>query len=138
MTDWELPADVQALLFNHIESYEQLEILLLVRREASANWTAERIGSRLAISAILAKEALTALCASRLVKLRSGSLGLEYEYAAESPALDESVSGLASVYTTHRFEIIKTMSANAIKRMRTGALRAFADAFILRKDKGNG
>jgi hypothetical protein len=30
------------------------------------------------------------------------------------------------------------MSANAINRVRTGALRAFADAFVIRKDKDDG
>jgi hypothetical protein len=30
------------------------------------------------------------------------------------------------------------MSANAIERVRTAALHAFADAFVLGKDKGNG
>lgn len=136
MSEGDLPTNVQALLYEHIESYEQLEVLLLLRLEAVETWSEERISSRLKIPSAMAAEALGALIKSGLVKLRAD--WPRYEYAAETRALDDAVGTLARLYTTHRFEIVKLMSANAIKRMRTGALRAFADAFVLHKDKDNG
>lgn len=36
----EVPEDVRAFLYDHIESYEHLEILLLLQRERSETWTA--------------------------------------------------------------------------------------------------
>lgn len=133
----EIPDDVQALLRDHIESYEQLEILLLLRREVGKTWAAERIGERLGISASLAADALAALRSSRLVAAQDEP-ETRYAYAPEKAALEETVSRLASDYASARIEIIKLMSANAINRVRTGALRAFADAFVIRKDKNDG
>ncbi|MGH8138289.1 MAG: hypothetical protein ACREVV_08860 [Steroidobacteraceae bacterium] len=136
MSSSDLSAAVQALLYDHIESYEQLEILLLLRLAGGESWSEEQISSRLNISSSLTAGALSALRLSGLVKLRED--WPRYEYAADTQAMDDAVNALAAVYATHRFEIIKLMSANAIKRMRTGALRAFADAFLLHKDKGDG
>jgi hypothetical protein len=136
MNGVDLPAEVQALLLDHIESYEQLEILLLLRLEAAESWSEERISSRLNISPTLTTAALSALRLSGVVKLRGE--WPRYEYAADTPAIDDAVNMLVAIHSTHRFEIIKLMSANAIRRMRTGALRAFADAFVLRKDKDDG
>jgi hypothetical protein len=136
MNGVDLPAEVQALLYDHIESYEQLEILLLLRLEAAESWSEEHISSRLNISPTLTAAALSALRLSGVVKLRGE--WPRYEYAADTPAIDDAVNMLVAIHSTHRFEIIKLMSANAIRRMRTGALRAFADAFVLRKDKDDG
>ena len=53
----EVPEDVRAFLYDHIESYEQLEILLLLQRERSETRTAERLSSRLKVSLSLAAPA---------------------------------------------------------------------------------
>ena len=50
----------------------------------------------------------------------------------------ETLARLVEVYEEQPIEIIKLMSANAIERVRTAALRAFADAFVLHKGKDNG
>ena len=134
----EIPDDVQALLRDHIESYEQLEVLLLLRREVGKTWAAERISERLGISPALAADALAALGTSRLVVAHEDEPETRYAYAPEKASLVETVNRLASDYASARIEIIKLMSANAINRVRTGALRAFADAFVIRKDKDNG
>jgi DNA-binding IscR family transcriptional regulator len=134
----EIPDDVQALLHDHIESYEQLEILLLLRREIGEPWTAERISERLGISAALAADALGSLRSSRLVKALQGQPETRYAYAPVRVALHETVNRLESDYASRPIEIIKLMSANAVERVRTGALRMFAEAFVLRKDKDDG
>jgi hypothetical protein len=109
----EIPDDVQALLRDHIESYEQLEILLLLRREVGKTWAAEQISERLGISAALAADALAALRSSRLVAAQDEP-ETRYAYAPGKAALEETVNRLASDYATSaRIEIIKLMSANA-------------------------
>ncbi|MGO9593875.1 MAG: hypothetical protein ACLQFT_04050 [Steroidobacteraceae bacterium] len=55
----EVPEDVRAFLYDHIESYEHLEILLLLQRERSETWTAERLSSRLNMSPSLTAAALS-------------------------------------------------------------------------------
>lgn len=133
-----VPDDVQAFLYECIESYEQLEILLLLRNEAGARWTAEQIEARLNISPTLATDALTALWSRRLVECLANQSEALYAYASARAALDVTLGRLANAYATNPIEVIKLMSANAIRRVRTGALRAFADAFILRKDTNDG
>lgn len=46
----ELPPDVTRLLRDHIESYEQLELLLLLREELGHSWTEEALSARLGIA----------------------------------------------------------------------------------------
>lgn len=136
MRPTEVPSLVQAFVLEHIESYEQLEILLLLRLEATESWSELRISERLGLSVTLTADAVTALIAHGLVK-RQGE-GPRCVFAPRSEALDEAVTALGQSYTLQRLEIVKLMSANAIKRMRTDALRAFAEAFVLRKDEDNG
>jgi DNA-binding IscR family transcriptional regulator len=134
----EIPEEVQAFLRDHIESYEQLEILLLLWRERVAVWTVEHISARLRIPAPLAAAALASLSASRLVESRDDQPEPGLAYAPATATLDEIVNRLAGAYANKPIEIIKLMSANAIQRVRTAALQAFADAFVLRKGQDDG
>jgi hypothetical protein len=136
MTTPGLPAVVLDFLCEHIDSHEQLEILLLLRLESPAWWSPKGIASQLSIPEELAAHALTVLLAHRLVATQGAPS--HWSYAAASPQIADAVDQLASCYSMHRFEIVHVMSVNAIKRMRTQTLQAFADAFVLRKDKGDG
>ncbi|HEY6455269.1 MAG TPA: hypothetical protein VIY90_08325 [Steroidobacteraceae bacterium] len=128
----EIPSVVAAFLLEYIESYEELEILLLLRLEATEVWSETRISDRLGVSAALTAEAISKLIAHGLVKLQGERP--RCVFAPRSEAIDEAVTALARSYTSQRLEIVKLMNSNAIKRMRTEALRAFSDAFVLRKD----
>lgn len=136
MSTPDLPNLVRAFMLEHIDSYEQLEILLLLRLEATESWSELRISERLGLPVSLTADAVTALIAHGLVTRPGG--GPRCAFAPRSEALDEAVTELARSYASQRLDIVKLMSSNAIKRMRTDALRAFADAFVLRKDKDNG
>ncbi len=146
----QLPDDVQALLRERIESYEQLEALLVLQEEGGR--TAEELCARLRVPLTLVESALRDLQSYGLVQPRPvqsqpqpGSpqsarqqpepAAQRYVYAPETAALAAAVSHLASAYARDPVPIIKLMSSNAIQRLRTGAVRAFADSFILRKDK---
>ncbi len=139
MTDAsDLPDDVRALLQEHIESYEQLETLLLLRRERYEEWTVEGLATRLRVQAELIGPALAGLEASGLV----GTIGQappRFAYRPASSGLDIAVGRLEREYAERPILIIQLMSANAIDRLRTAALHTFADAFVLSdKDKGSG
>ena len=129
-----IPEDVRAFLSLYIESYEQLEILLLLRREPSL-WTGQRLCSRLNVSLSLVQAAVSALYAKGLVQPLSGPSEEHYKAQSRAEPLDETMERLASVYADWPIEIIRLMSTNAIERVRTAALRTFVDAFVLRKHK---
>ena len=46
-------------------------------------------------------------------------------------ALDEAIGNLAESYDENRLEVINLMNTNAIERVRTSAMRAFANSFLL-------
>jgi hypothetical protein len=134
----ELPEDVRALLHEHIESYEHLETLLLLRRERYEQWTSEGLAARLRVRPELIETALASLKASGLVEA-TGPAPMRFAYRPASSGLDAAVGRLQSEYAERPILIIQLMSANAIERLRTAALHTFADAFVLnKKDKDRG
>lgn len=134
----DLPEDVRRLLRDHVESYEQLELLILLRAEPDHPWTVEALSARLRVPASLVLLALDTLQTAGFVSSRP--LGAEKQYArlAQSNNVEATLERLVQAYREHPIPVLKQMSANAIERVRTAALRTFADAFILRKDKKDG
>ncbi|MGH8296423.1 MAG: hypothetical protein ACRETZ_13165 [Steroidobacteraceae bacterium] len=128
----DLPEDVRALLHEHIESYEQLEILLLLHRERPEQWTGDGLAARLHVQAELIESALMGLRSSGLVET-IGAAPTRFAYRPASSGLDAAVGRLEREYADRPVLIIQLMSANAIERLRTAALHTFADAFVLKK-----
>lgn len=134
MTDADdLPEDVRALLQEHIESYEQLEVLLLLRRERYEEWTIAGLSARLHVREELIGSALDRLEAGGLVALIGAAPAPRFAYRPTSSGLDAAAGRLEREYRERPIRIIQLMSANAIDRVRTAALHTFADAFVLKK-----
>jgi len=131
----ELPPEVALLLRDHIESYEQLELLLLLRAEPDRSWTEEALGARLCLPVSLITEALARLQSAGLANVSETGAKKEHQYRLQDERIEATVSELARAYRDHPMPLIRLMTANAIERVRSSALRAFADAFFLRKDK---
>lgn len=127
----DIPADVQAFLRDHIHSYEQLEAAVLLHRDAERGWTDESLAAALRIGSESAAEALGALANAGIVE-RGDAPGAASQYRADR-AWVPIVARVAGLYETHRLEVIKLMNDNAVRRVRSNAMRAFADAFIFRK-----
>lgn len=129
----ELPEDVRALLQEHIESYEQLELLLLLRRERYEEWTIAGLAARLHVREELIRAALERLKAAGLVATAGATPTPRFAYRPASSGLDAAAGRLDREYAERPIRIIQLMSANAIDRVRTAALHTFADAFVLQK-----
>lgn len=135
MQESELPPDVDEFLRDHIESYEQLELLLIMRSDTGPSWTEETLGARLRITSAPVRAALDRLESAGFAEARVQAGEKHYAYLCQSDNVEATISRLAAAYREYPIPIIKVMSANAIERLRTAALRTFADAFIVRKDK---
>lgn len=119
-------------MHDHIESYEQLELLLLLRNEPDAYWTEEALSVRLSIPSSLVSPALEELqTAGFILGNRQGS-DKRYRDVAQRESLEATIGRLADKYREQPMPIIKVMSANAIDRVRTAALRTFASCCSLR------
>jgi hypothetical protein len=129
----DLADDVRALLHDHIESYEQLEVLLLLRRERHEQWTISGLAARTHIRGELIALALQGLESSGLVAAVDAAPEPHFAYRPASSGIDSAAGSLEREYAERPIRIIQLMSAHAIDRLRTAALHTFADAFVLKK-----
>lgn len=127
--------EVERLITEHINSVEQLEILLLlynhVREEGQAapDWTALTVSQELRIKEKTAAERLSDLAARGFLSV-TASQPPQYRYNPASAEQDETVGLLARAYSTQRVTIINYIFSREIDKLRT-----FAEAFRLREDK---
>ncbi|HUI60923.1 MAG TPA: hypothetical protein VLX90_11900 [Steroidobacteraceae bacterium] len=132
-----LPEEVRALLGADVETHEHLAILLLLHRDKTRARSVDELGSALGIAEPLAQSALQGLISARLVQSDCAANPVRYRYAATG-TLDCAVATLSSEYAANPVQVIRFLAASAIERLRMSALRAFADAFVLKKDKDHG
>src|SRR5689334_10295243 len=137
MTSDRLPDSVQALLSEHVSTFEQLEILLMLQAHPHDHWTAAAVAERSRIPEDLVTRALMDFSGSGLIEqVREGPAA--YCFAPRTTQLRQAVVDLATSYRDQRALVMSTMSVNAIERIRSGTLRAFSDAFLLRRKDGDG
>lgn len=136
MPENDIPAAAEALLRECVHSFEELEVLAFLHRARPEAATTDRIAAALGIAAAAATDALRELAGRDLVAAEAGAEP-RFRCPPLAPELDAAVAALAHAYHDNRLAVVKLMSENAIRRMRTGALRAFSDAFVIgRKSDG--
>jgi len=128
---------VQDLIRERVHSTESLEALLLVRSEPQRDWAHADVASSLRISVALTRAALEALVRSELCQTTDIERG-PVRYAPRSEGLAQAVSELARSYEEHRLEVLVFISQSAISRVRTSAIRTFAEAFRFADRKKDG
>jgi hypothetical protein len=117
---------VKSLIAQHIESVEQLEVLLLLRQHHQRDWTGEQVNDLIKSSVGSVQQRLADLEGRGLVRLQ----GEAFRYDP-SNVHDGAVEELASIYTERRFTVIELIFAKP-----TDKLRVFARAFSIRGDNG--
>ena len=127
MSSDQLPGGLDQLLSEHVHSYEELDVLLLLHRAHSQCWTPEGVAGELKISEDSAAGALEGLRAKGLVG--SGPEAGSFRYEPSSPELDAAVINLARFHSEKRFAIVQSMSRHALNRMRNSIRHALLDGF---------
>ena len=132
----ELPSHLQTFLRQHIETYEQLEVLLLLRERADPGWDVRAIANQLRLAESAVRDALVALQGKGLV---TGGLepGTGAEYARGREHVDQIVAELIDTYATRTLEVMRAMTANSIARLRANAAGTF-DAVLSGQKKDDG
>jgi hypothetical protein len=131
------PAPVQALLREQLTSFERLEIVLLLRQQPDLEWTVAAVSEQTRIPEELARDALIGLESGQLLQ-RTGASVPAYRFNPQPAALADAVAALAVLYRDQHAAVMSVMSMNAIERIRSGTMRAFADSFILGKRNRDG
>lgn len=118
---------MRRLIADHIDSVEQLEILLLLYQHPERSWSAESVARELRISPMSAGDRLKDMTRSSILSKVPGTEG-EYRYTPD-PQMGEAVAGLAAAYSERRVTVINLIFSKPVDKIRT-----FADAFRLRRD----
>jgi hypothetical protein len=124
----QLPLTVRQLLSRHIQSVEQLEVLLLMHREPHRAWSAAEVYSVIRSSEASIAARLAAFAKEGLLAEEGGSPPT-YRYAPRSTDVRSAVDDTAAAYKTWRIRVVEAIFAPP-----SDPVRSFADAFKLRKD----
>lgn len=128
----------RALLRDYITSFEMLEVFLLMRAEPGVSWSVSTVSDRVHVADDLVTRAVDSLRASRLIEADARAPHDRFRYSPGSRELANAADELAVDFAERRAAVLSTMSTNAIERLRSGALTAFADAFILGSKRKDG
>jgi len=130
MTTHEVPSDLQQFLRDHVETYEQLEILVLLAGAPDRHWSADDIAAALRVDHAVVTEGLAHLDRAGVLVASGPDTAPRFAARPDHAAM---VVRLADVYRRDRLGIMNRMTSNALERVRTSALRAFTSAFLLGK-----
>ena len=130
MPDIDAHAAYRELLRIHLEAFEDLEILLDVSRPDYRPLGPADLALHLKLPEEQVAPAIERLTHTRLLQSVNGLVVLARLDGQTAAGLAE----LRRLADVNRAQVMADMSTNAIDRLRTGALRAFARAFILKKD----
>ncbi len=123
----EIPPAVRDLIQLHIDSVEQLEVLLLLHDHRDRDWSAGDVAAELRTNQQSTATRLADLTARGLVA--EGSARDRYRFAPRTDDLAAAVDGLAREYAVRRVSVITSIFAKPLDR-----IRSFADAFRFRRD----
>jgi hypothetical protein len=121
---------VQKFILEHITSVAQLEILLLLQTNPNQSWTPAAVARELRIEPAGAQVQLAALLASGLIKFEPPE---NYQFAPNTPELKDASVAVAQAYLVRRVTVIGLIFSKPSDK-----IRAFSDAFRLRKDPPRG
>jgi hypothetical protein len=130
MPDLEVPYEVRQFIAKHLESMEQVEVLLLLARNAPRSWSVSDVAAELRWPQRAAQQCLEELSRGSLVRRAGSGAGGTYEYAP-TPADRESIATLMQMYDTRPL-----LLGRLIYDRPPTVARSFADAFRIRHKRG--
>jgi hypothetical protein len=124
-----IPKEANRFIAEYITSVAQLELLLLLRTDQERAWTADHLARELRVDPAWAQLQLEAMAGTGLLK-RGADPESGFQYGPGSPEVEHSLTVVAQAYIVNRVSIIELI----YNKPGGENLRAFADAFRLRKD----
>ena len=122
----EIPAAVQRLIAERLDSIPELEAVLLFREDSARAWTAEEAGRRLYVSTPVAAHILSTLGQRGFLVERDDL----YRYAPESDELAAAVDQLSVAYRRRLVDVTHMVHSKPSRNV-----REFADAFRFRRPR---
>ncbi len=128
-----LDDDVRAFIREHIEDFEQLEVLRTMHERRDQQVTRDALAARLAIQPSDVQDAVNALSRVGLVTVVSTSNIVHVAYAVEDSVLEARVCKTLLAYEQNRLAVILFMNELARARGDSLVLELFSNAFLLRR-----
>lgn len=128
MADDGISNEVKSFIKKNISSIEQLEVLLLLYRDPSREWTAEELSKELYVSPEAAVNRLNDFCMRGFCVSNAADVP-RYRFNPGMGHLDSVIRDLRTAYEQRRVRVI-----NLIFSSPSDHLRSFSDAFKFRKD----
>ena len=123
----EISVTVQQFVLRHIDSIEQLEVLLLLRGHPGRAFSADEVSREIRTAPASAARRLASLSASGL--LAEDRAAGSFRYAPRSGDLDAAAGELAEAYAVRRIAVTTLIYSRPLDQVRT-----FADAFKIREE----
>jgi hypothetical protein len=102
----------------HIDSVDQLEILLLLKRNFGRSWSSREVGGTLFTSSDTAATHLAGLAVKGLLTVGQNGDETTYRYDCRDAKLDLAVSDLERLYPKHPVTIISSIFAKPSDKIR--------------------
>lgn len=122
---------VRRFIEQHINSLEELEVLLLLHRTSGQEWSAELVARELRIERQSCERRLEALAAGGLLSVSPGA-ARQYAYDPMNES-NGAVRELEGAYEKYRLRVINLIFSKPVDKIRT-----FADSFRIRKEESDG
>jgi len=124
----ELPVRLRDLLETRIDSFEKLELVLLLHRAPDRTRAVPELADQLQLRREVARRLSVELRGAGLVEFTYRG---QVQLLPSSPLDEESVEELIRLYRSDPIQIMRLLSDIALRRIRSLASQAFADAFDL-------
>jgi hypothetical protein len=131
MSEEHFSVALESFVAEHVRSVAALEVLLLLRATRPRAWAAAALAAELRIGSHFAEGRLAELARAGLVEAAGGEAA--YRYAPEPAERDALVEELEIAYAARRVSVVTLIYAAPRDQA-----RAFADAFRMRKERGDG
>lgn len=124
MAEHEFSEELKRFVASHVDTVEQLEVLLLLQRHAAEVWTPQRVSTELRTSLMSATMRLERLCATGLCEELEGGVRLR----PAEPSVERAIRLVTAAYRDRRVSLIALIYSRP-----PAGVQAFADAFRLKK-----
>lgn len=128
MPEGDIPENLRHFIFDHVNSVEQLEVLLFLRQNADRSWTSESISIELRSSPASVSQRLESLISLELVEKNKDG----FQYKPFSKELRDLIDQLSDIYRLKRQKIFEIIFSPAKK------VKNFSDAFMIGKPPKKG
>lgn len=132
MSEHRFENGVRALLTTQLDSFEKLEIVRALRASAHVVST-EALEVTCRFTSELIRETLNDLERARIIEREGGSGDVRLGTRSKAPEFE----ALMQLYEGDRSHVLSVLSSQAMERIRLMAARAFADAFLIRRKRGD-